>query len=154
MGRGILSMMFPRKATAPSPVLTEVNPSEAMAAENWPVFVIVAPCDSLLKNPLTQSVFSEAGGNCRSRKNDDVGLRVGVVAQVVFNGLVAPTGLCTGDRALFLPTVNVGYFLVADVNQRHATEWTIDVFNIDVRGYARQKFRNGAKCPVVSRNGC
>ena len=148
-------MMFPRKATAPSAGLSEVNPSEAMAAENRLVFVIVPPCDSLLNKPIDSiCLFSEAGGNCRARENDDVGLRVGIVARVVFNGFVAPTGLFTGDRALFLPTGNVGYFLIAIVNQRHATEWAIDVFNRDVRGYARQKFWNRAKCAVLTRKGC
>ena len=79
---------------------------------------------------------------------------MGVIARIVFNGLVAPTGLITGDRALFLPTGNVGYFLIATANQRYATEWAIDVFNRDVRGDARQKFWNGAKCAVLTRKGC
>lgn len=78
---------------------------------------------------------------------------MGVVARVIVNGLVAHAGLFTGDRAFVLPTGNIRYFLVTAVNQRHAAEWIIDVFNPDVCGDARQQFWNGAKCAVLSCNG-
>lgn len=63
MERGILSMMIPPNATAPSPGMSEVNPwnvtaaAPSLAAENWLVFLIVAPFDSLLNKPMDSICF-------------------------------------------------------------------------------------------------